>query len=244
MSTSEEQPRPGIRQRLSKVVSDGKAYYQRSPRLQRFTWQGKVGPAFLWTASILSLVVNLILIVVLVVVVRYVFTLRTMIQDGLINGLYENFVLMDEANITTTVEVATTIQVIDTIPVVFDLPLNQDTEVVLVDATPINGATIYLNGVAVPLDLVLPADTTLGITLDLVVPVSQTVPVSLDVPVNLSVPVDIPLQNTELHQPFTGLQGVVSPYRDLLSNVPQSWEEIGLCKPALTHWFCDLLFAD
>ena len=242
MSTSE--PKPGLRHRMGKFISDGREYYKRSPRLQRVTWQGKVGPAFWRTASVLSLIINLILIIVMVVVIRYVFTLRTMIQDGLINGLYDNFVLMDEANITTTINVATTIQVEDTMPVVFDLPLHQDTVVVLVGETPIYGATIYLNGAAVPIDLVLPTGTSLGINLDLVVPVSQTIGVSLEVPVNLTVPVNIPLDQTELHQPFTGLQGVVSPYRKLLSNLPRSWEEIPLCKPFLTHWFCDLIFAE
>jgi hypothetical protein len=243
MSTSST-PQPGFRERVVKVYSDGRAYYKRSPRLQRFTWQGKVGPAFWQTASVLSLIINVILIIVMLVVVRYVFTLKSLIQDGLIGGLYDNFVLMDQANITATINVATTIRVQDTMPVVFDLPLNQDTVVVLVGETPINGATIYLNGAAVPIDLVLPTGTPLNINLDLVVTVSQTIGVSLDVPINLEVPVDIPLDQTELHQPFTGLQGVVSPYRGLLNDLPNSWQDIPLCKPFLTRWVCDLIFAE
>jgi hypothetical protein len=127
-------------------------------------------------------------------------------------------------------------------PVVFDLPLNQDTVVVLVDDAD-QRATIYLNG-AVPLDPILPTGTSLNINLDLVVPVSQTIGVSLDVPINLEVPVDIPLDQTELHQPFTGLQGVVSPYRGLLNDLPNSWQDIPLCKPFLTRWVCDLIFAE
>ena len=92
---------------------------------------------------------------------------------------------MDQAHIRTTITVSDTIQVKDTIPVVFDLPLSQKTEVTLTKNTPIKGATIYLNGQAVPLDLDLPPGTKLGIQLDLTVPVNQTVPVVLNVPVNL-----------------------------------------------------------
>ena len=244
MSTSAPQPQPTFRERVTKAYSGAREYYRNSPRLQRATWQGKVAPAFWTTTGVISVIVNVILIVVLIVVVRYLFTLKYIIEDGLIGGLYDNFVLMDQANITATINVATTIQVEDTMPVVFNLPLNQDTEVVLVDDTPITGATIFLNGAAVPLDLILPAGTALNINLDLVVPVSQTIPVSLDVPVNLLVPVDIPLEQTELHQPFTGLQEVVAPYREMLGKLPSTWEDVPLCRPFFTRWICDLIFVE
>ena len=42
--------------------------------------------------------------------------------------------------------------------------------------------------------------------LDLIVPVDQMIPV------NLNVKVDIPLNQTDLHKPFVGLQEVVRPY--------------------------------
>jgi hypothetical protein len=38
------------------------------------------------------------------------------------------------------------------------------------------------------------------------------VPVDQDVPVNLDVPVKIPLRETDLHEPFVGLQEVVRPW--------------------------------
>ena len=207
----------------------------------RYLWQGKVIPAFWTFASVLSLTVNLILIIVLILLGRELFNLKGLITDQFIGGLYDNFVLMDDASIVTTIAVNDTIQVVDTIPVVFDLSLAQDTTVVLTSDTPVKGTTIYLNGVAVPLDLVLPQGTALNIRLDMVVPVSQTVPVVLDVPVALNVPVNIPLNKTELHQPFVGLQNVVSPYHTLLVSLPDSWEETPMCG-SLTGWFCRWLF--
>lgn len=184
--------------------------------------------------------VNLILVVILLLIARQLFSAKDLINNQLIGGLYYNFVLMDRARITTTVEVDDTIRVEDSIPVVFDLPLKQNTRVVLSEDAPIRGATIYLNGVAVPLDLVLHAGTALDINLDLTVPVSQTVPVILDVPVHLTVPVDIPLNETELHKPFTGLQEVISPYYWQLAAAPDTWQETPLCVTGV-DWLCNWL---
>ena len=135
--------------------------------------------------------------------------IKAVADEKMFEGLLYNFVLMDRANIRTEIIVSDSIQVVDTIPVVFDLPLKQSTQVILNKDTPIKNATIYLNNQPVPLDLTLKAGTPLNIDLNLTVPVSQTVPVVLDVPVNLKVPVDIPLKDTELHEPFIGLQDVV-----------------------------------
>jgi hypothetical protein len=236
-------PEQELKERNGFISWYGRArdYYRRSPRLRKAVYQKRFGPAFWTIASIFSLTINIILIVIIILLGRQLFNLKNMVTDQLINGLYDNFVLMDQANIKTTVNVSSTIQVQDEIPVVFDLPLSQDTEVVLVNDTPIEGATIFLNWVAVPLDIILPAGTPLNINLDLVVPVSQTIPVVLNVPVNLTVPVDIPLNQTELHEPFTGLQGVVAPYRSLLSNTPNSWNQIPVCKTWWAGWLCNLL---
>jgi hypothetical protein len=173
---------------------------------------------------------------------RQLFGLKALVSDQLIGGLYNNFVRMDESHIVTTINVSDTIQVNDSIPVEFDLPLQQNTEVRLTQDTPIKKARIYLNGVAVPLDLVLREGTRLNIALDLVVPVRQRVPVVLNVPVNLQVPVDIALNQTDLHEPFVGLQNVVSPYYSLLSDLPEKWQETPGCGDG-ENWLCAWLFA-
>jgi hypothetical protein len=210
------------------------------PEIKDLLWQGKIGPAFWTIASIISLSVNVILIILLILVGRELFSLKGLISNQLVDGLYNNFVQMDQAHIKTTITVEDTIQVNDTIPVVFDLPLNQETEVVLTKNTPVNNASVYLNGVPVNTDIVLKKGTPLNIRLNMSVPVSQTIPVVLNVPVHLNVPVDIPLDETELHQPFTGLQNVVSPYDKLLNDLPSSWEQTPLCHPLL-GWICDWL---
>ena len=209
------------------------------PRLnhpERFVWQGKILPAFWTTASIFSMVVNLILIIVLLVLGQQLFVLKGLVS-GLIDGLHGNFVAMDQAHIRAVIPVNETIQVNDTMPVVFELPLKQQTEVRLTRDTPVPGATVFLNGSPVRTDIILRQGTLLNIALDLIVPVNQTIPVSLKVPVSLNVIVDIPLNQTELHQPFVGLKDVVSPYKTMLDGLPNSWYETPFCGP-LTGWFC------
>lgn len=211
------------------------------------------GPAF-WTVSgILSMIVNLILIVVLVSLGKELFALKQLVSGQLIGGLHTNFVAMDNATIETTVVVEDTIivddtiQVSDQIPVVFDLDIEKKTNVRLSEDTDIDQAIIsintpYLAIFNAPTDITLPKDTVLPIRLNLTVPVSQsvpvnlTVPVHLEVPISLTVPVSIPLNETELHEPFVGLQNVVAPYQDLLAGLPNSWEEAACRSGPLLCW--------
>ncbi len=189
---------------------------------RRFIRGEKIGPAFWTIAGLISMTVNLILILVLFFVGRELFTLKDLVQNQLIGGLYNNFRLMDQAHIRTTIPVNAEV------PAKFDLPLNTETTVILTQDTRIQGATIYsLNAGALYIsqartDIVLPAGTQLPVALNLTVPVDQKIPV------NLVVNVDIPLEQTDLHPPFIGLQEVVKPYYTLLGDLPDTWQ-LALC---------------
>lgn len=175
----------------------------------------------IWTiGSVLSIVLNIILIITVVVLMKNLFAIKTLVQDHLMGGLYYNFILMDGATIDTNVVVN------DTIPVVFDLPVNTNTTVSLTEDVLIEGATVarlVSGGVTIlnaPADILLPKGTRLPIALNITVPVNTTVPVVLNVPVS------IPLDQTELHQPFVGLQEVIAPYYNLLAELPDSWADV------------------
>jgi hypothetical protein len=176
------------------------------------------GLRIFWTVgATLSILLNCILVVMLIVLGNQLFTIKKMVGLDLIGGLYANFVKMDQASIKTTITVS------DQIPVNFNLPISQDTVVTLTQPTSINGARVTVNtgGLSInnaPADIILPAGTTLPIHLQMTVPVQQTLPITLQVPV------DIPLNQTELHEPFVGLQQVVSPLFWLLK------PEWGSCK--------------
>ncbi len=189
-------------------------------------------PAFWTVTSLISLVVNVILIAVLISVVGQLFSLKSVINTQLIGGLDTNFGLMDQARIKTTINVSTNV------PAKFTLPLETDTSVTLTKDTQIKTAKVTLTtgGLQItnaPANIILPAGTQLPVHLELSVPVDQ------QIPVNLSVPVDIPLSQTDLHKPFVGLQGVVQPYKSLLDQVPGSWREL-ICGPKPSD-FCKAL---
>jgi len=169
------------------------------------------GPPFWTIASVLSLTINVILLIILLALWVNLQNLNINIGsamkmgNGLLGGLYTNFEKMDRAHITTTIPVETTI------PVKFDLQLNQQTNVVWSQDVTINNALVTvktggLNIVNALTTIVLPQGTTLPIVLDLTVPVDKVVPVAL------TVEVDIPLDQTQLHEPFSGLQDVVKPF--------------------------------
>ena len=172
------------------------------------------GPPFWTIASLLSLSVNLVLIIALVVVWMKLPSFNmggvTNIGASLLGGLYMNFEKMDRAHITRTIPVEATI------PVKFDLALNQQTTVVLSQDVTIENARVTvstggLNITRALTTIVLPQGTNLPIVLNLTVPVETTVPV------NLNVNVDIPLTETQLHEPFLGLRNVIQPFYCMIS---------------------------
>lgn len=213
----------------------------KSPKIpvwvQRIFWQGKIAPAFWTVSSIISLTVNLILILVIILLSRQLFALKSLIQDDLIGGLYDNFVKMDQAHIITD------LQVTAPIPIQFDLPVQTNTTVILTRDITIPNTYVSLNtagaginlSINAPAEITLPVGTPLDINLSIIVPVSQTIQVSLPVHV------DIPLEQTDLHEPFTGLQQVLAPYRRYLGDLPNTWENTPICLPD-TMWLCAWIF--
>jgi hypothetical protein len=237
MNDDEPEPAPAAIPSVSAGSGDEPPRTWDSFPYKHWVWQGRFAPAFWTITGALSLLVNIILIVFLILLSQELFALKSLISEQLIGGLYDNFVKMEMAVIDTTVTVETTIPVNDTIavndeiPVVFDLPLNQETTVVLTSDVPINNTVVFLNGVPVPTNITLPSGTVLPVALNLTVPVSQTipivldVPISIDVPVTLKIPVSIPLKDTDLAEPFIGLQDTLAPYNSLLVDAPDSWTE-------------------
>lgn len=170
-------------------------------------------PAFWTIASLMSITVNIILIVILLILFQMLGAIQNTAGDqasGLLGGLYTNFVKMDQAHIRTNIHVE------KEIPVQFSLNVSGPTNVSLSQPVTINGAlvTVQTGGLNITnarATIVLPQDTLLPINIqNLVVPVDQKVLAVLDVPV------DIPLNQTELHDPFVGLQQVVQPWYCLI----------------------------
>jgi hypothetical protein len=165
-------------------------------------------PAFWTFASVFSLIVNIVLIAILLVVLQMFGVIGAATNDqvsGLLGGLYINFVKMDAATIRTVIPVR------KEIPVNFVLNVSGPTDVTLRENVTIDGALVTVNTGGLNINnaranIVLPAGTVLPIFIQsLDVPVNEQVLAELDVEVN------IPLNQTELHEPFVGLQNVIKP---------------------------------
>ena len=171
-------------------------------------------------AATFSLIVNAILVGLLIVMAVQMKNLKTT-MNNLLGGLYGNFVKMDQASINTTILVNAQI------PLDFNLPVSQNTEVVLTRDVNIPGAHVVINtgvlNINADANVTLPAGTALPIALNLNIPVQSTIPISLQVPVS------IPLSQSELHEPFTGLQTTLRPLYCLLNKNAQYPEGIYIC---------------
>ncbi len=170
-------------------------------------WRFKFLPAFWTIASILSITVNIVLIILLLMTWQLLGSIQGLATGkttNLLGGLYSNFVKMDKARITRTV------------PVKADIPLNSvvpvqaTTSITLAEKAVISNAHVVINtssmSINAPAQVTLPAGTPLTVTLNFPLTVQNTIPVELNVPV------DIPLNETQLHEPFVGLQQVVKPW--------------------------------
>ncbi len=231
-------------ERVKMWFAEVKARYLRSPRLQKFVYQGKFKPAFWTVTAIFSLLVNTIFIAFLIIFGNYFFEIKKLVADGLVTGVSNNLALMDKAHIVTTVPVETTVQLHDNLPVVFDLPINQSTQLSITEDIRVPGAYIYLNNTPVLTDLTLPAGTPIQVNLDMTIPVSQSIPVDVAVPVSLKVPLDVAIDQTDLHQSIVGLQSAIEPYKVLLGTKFNSKEDFPLCSQWWSGWLCVVIFGN
>lgn len=187
----------------------------------------RFGPAFWTVASILSLTVNVVLLAVALVALRLLGGLSFTPQDqmaGVLGGLYHNFVKMDQATISANIPVDAMI------PLNIVVPVQATTRITIAEAAVIPNAHVRINTGSLNIDanaeVTLPAGTPLMVTLDFPLNVQNNIPVHLDVPVN------IPLSQTQLHEPFVGLQKVVEPYYCLIEpNVTVNG--VNVCSPTL-----------
>ncbi len=217
---SDKKINPGLR--LRALLSGGKITPPKNTQLESKPSK-EVGPrlVYLYIAVGLSLLANAGLVIALVIMSGKINSLKTNI-NGLLGGLYGNFSGMDNASISTTITVETQV------PINFMLPIQQNTDVALTESLIIPRAQFVMNSgglsINAPASITLPAGTILPVALNVAVPVQVNIPLTLQVPVN------IPLSQTGLHQPLTGLQDTVRSYYCEVDKNAQYPQGIYLCQ--------------
>ncbi|HXF86505.1 MAG TPA: hypothetical protein VNK49_14070 [Anaerolineales bacterium] len=182
-------------------------------------------PAFWTVASVLSMIVNVILIAILLIALRMLGTIQVTANDtfsGVLGGLYINFVKMDQATIRADVPVEANV------PLDITVPVQTTTTITLASDTVIPNAHVRIATGTLNIDadatVTLPANTPLSVNLNFPLQVVNTIPVRLNVPVN------IPLNQTELHEPFVGLQKVIEPFYCLVEPNAEI-NGVNICSP-------------
>ena len=164
----------------------------------------------LWTmASLISMTVNVLVVIVIIVAfwayrdIKLPEGVDVTMLNKLLGGLYSNFEKLDRATIRTTIPVDAQI------PLDISVPVQTTTQITLADSVVIPNAQVVINTGGLNINsnarVTLPAGTPLNVNLNFDLPVQTSIPVHLEVPVN------IPMAETELHEPFAGLQDVVRP---------------------------------
>jgi hypothetical protein len=212
---------PGLRLRALVTAGKNALPFNSQSKSRQFSRGERTRRAYWDVAAGSSLIINVILVVILMTMVVQIKNLRTTL-NGLLSGLYDNFVEMDQASITTTITVDTQV------PIDLMLPIQQNTDVILTHSVAIPNAYVVINSgsfsINAPASVTLPAGTNLPIALNMAVPVQISVPVTLHIPVN------IPLAQTGLHQPFTSLQDTVRSYYCTFDKNAQYPQGIYICE--------------
>jgi hypothetical protein len=130
---------------------------------------------------------------------------------------------MDQAHIKTNIPIR------QEIPVQFTLNVSGPTNVTLSEDVSISGALVTVNTGGLNINnaranIVLPQGTVLPIFIQ-----NLAVPVDQKVLAEFNVGVDIPLNETDLHEPFVGLQKVVEPFYCIIEPFAQ-FNGVNVCQ--------------
>ena len=174
--------------------------------------------AFKNFAILFSFIVNFVLIIVLLLSPGPIFTTKAQVVEPLLGDLDGAFAALGDTTIRTQVDIE------DSMPVVFSLPLEQNTDVVLTEAVPLQvPATFLLPGgggsIKGTVSLNLPQGQVLPVNLDM------DVPVNTKIPVIMQVPVEIKLDEAGMGPAIEQLRAVFRPVQALIQSLPDSTAE-------------------
>lgn len=185
----------------------------------------KFDPPFWTITGILSLAVNGVLIAAALILLNILGPLQDTagnISSSLVGGLYSNFEKMDRAAIKTVISVDAQT------PLNITVPVQTTTQIILAEAVEIPNAYVRIITGAINIDstalVILPAGALLMVTLNFDLPVQAAIPIHLEAPVN------IPMAETELHEPFVGLQEVIRPLYCLIEPEASNLDGQAICR--------------
>jgi len=215
--------------RLRAILSGAQRVNSRKART--YWLREKLSPAYWNVTGSLSLLVNAVLIIIVLLMGREIFSLKRQLYTDLAGGMAYNYSLMDQASIQAQVPISLDV------PLDMQIPISVATDVTLTRDTPVENAPVIITTGVIninnPADIVLPAGTVLPIQLNITVPYQQTLKYVT------TATVEIPIAETSLHTPLANMEQLLSSYGGTSSEAPLQWEAIPICKTlhSLCAWW-------
>ena len=199
-----------------------------------------IGKWFWRFMIVFSFIVNFILVLVLLLAGLFIFQIKNQVADPLIGGLHSTAIGLDEATIDWVIPVRDELGIELVVPINENTIVSQVTQINDEPVTPIAGETVVKLTRDVPIVInnafIQSNDLTLrNATVSITLPEGTQLPVALDlavaletdIPVELDVRAVIPLQETQLHDPFEQLSLLFEPLAIGLHNLPNDFSQAG-----------------
>ncbi|MEE9507717.1 MAG: hypothetical protein V3V44_00380 [Anaerolineales bacterium] len=177
---------------------------------------GKPGENFWRSLTVVSVVLNLILIFVLIALGNSLIGFASAFDTSVIDEVAKAMSFEEGATLSTSIRVQ------DQVPVTLEVPLNRNTVATLSEPARFDGASISIRSATLSIDapatLTLPAGAELPLALDLSVTVDTVIPI------DITVPVEFPIAESEVGDSISAMQGLIEPYRAIVSEMPACWQ--------------------
>lgn len=177
---------------------------------------GKPGENFWRSLTVVSVVLNLILIFVLIALGNSLIGFASAFDSSIIDDVAKAMSFEEGATLSTTIRVQ------DQVPVTLEIPLNRNTVAILSEPARIEGASISIRSATLSIDA--PASLTLPVGAELPVALDLSVTVDTVVPIDLTFPVEFPIAESEVGDSISAMQGLIEPYRSIISELPACWQ--------------------
>jgi hypothetical protein len=177
---------------------------------------GKPGENFWRALTVVSVVLNLILIFVFIALGNTLIGFASAFDTSVIDEVAKAMSFEEGATLSTSIRVQ------DQVPVTLEVPLNRNTVATLSEPARFDGASISIRSATLSIDapatLTLPAGAELPLALDLSVTVDTVIPI------DITVPVEFPIAESEVGDSISAMQGLIEPYRAIVSEMPACWQ--------------------
>jgi hypothetical protein len=177
---------------------------------------GKPGENFWRSLTVISVVLNLVLVFGLIALGNSLFGIKDAFDESIFDKAAKAMSIEEGASLSTSIRVQ------DEVPVTIEVPLNRNTVVTLSEPAQIDGASISIRSATLSIDA--PASLTLPVGAELPLALDLSVTVDTIVPIDLTVPVEFPIAESEVGDSLNAMQGLLEPYRSVVSEMPGCWQ--------------------